>query len=184
MKLRLSILLALSLLFTLSSCSKKPQPVVEPVAPEVQEKTTAAQQPQVQEDDQAAREAAELEAKQARLQMLLDKIMAEDIYFDFDRSALTEQAKTLLAEVGGILLAEKKFELTIEGHTDERGTESYNMSLGSKRAKAVQQYLIDLGVEGKRLDTISFGESAPKVEGSGEEVWSQNRRAHFKVNIR
>lgn len=180
MKFKLLVLAAVSTLILVSGCSKKPQPVVEPPAPEVEEPayTEPVSEPATSSIDE------ELARKQARLQELLDRIMAEDIYFDFDRSALTDQAKVLLAEVAEILLSEKRFELTVEGHTDERGTESYNMSLGSKRAKAVQQYLVDLSVEGKRLDTISYGEASPKLEGTGEDIWAKNRRAHFKVNIR
>lgn len=185
MKFRHLLIAAISTLLIFSGCSKKPPPVVEPPAPEViEEEPMVEEEPVVEEDDSAAREAAELEAKRARLQALLDRIMSEDIYFDYDRSALTEQAKTLLAEVAGILREEVRFELTVEGHTDERGTESYNMSLGSKRAKAVQQYLVDLGIDGGRLDTISYGESAPKVDGSNEEAWAQNRRAHFNVKVK
>ena len=173
-------ILCLSLL-VMAGCAKKPNAVD---AEQSANAAAGADQAALSDEERAAADAAELEKKKARLQELLDRIMAEDIYFDFDRSAITDQAKSLLSEVAEIMVSESRFELVIEGHTDERGTESYNMSLGSKRAKAVQQFLADLGVGMERLTTISYGEEAPKVEGSGEEAWSKNRRAHFKVNVR
>ncbi len=180
--LKISLVLALSASLALvAGCAKKPNAVENEQSADAALQNGAAGSSAA--DDEAAREAA-LQQKKNRLQELLDRIMAEDIYFDFDRSAITDQAKALLSEVAEIMIDEKRFELVIEGHTDERGTESYNMSLGSKRAKAVQQFLADLGVGTERLQTISYGEEAPKAEGSNEEAWSQNRRAHFTVNVR
>ena len=67
--------------------------------------------------------------------------------------------------------------ITIEGHCDERGTREYNLALGERRANAVRNYLIALGVSGSRLNTISYGKERPAVLGSTESSWSKNRRA-------
>jgi len=72
-------------------------------------------------------------------------------------------------------------EISVEGHCDERGTAEYNLALGERRAESAKKYLNALGIESDRIDTISYGEEKPAVEGSGEEVWSQNRRAEFNI---
>lgn len=127
--------------------------------------------------------AQELENKRAQLEEMINRIMSEDVYFDYDKAELTEKARELLAQVGDILIKETKFAVEVEGHTDERGTESYNMSLGGKRAQAVQKYLTTYGVDASRITTMSYGEEKPKAEGSGEDAFAQNRRANFKVKI-
>lgn len=159
-----------------------PAPVAEPQAEPV------APAPAVNEDSLAAErarlEAERLEAERARLETLINQIMSEDVYFDFDRSELTEKAKELLAQVGELLLKEKRFSLTIEGHTDARGTEDYNFTLGAKRAMKVKEFLNIYGIENSRMESVSYGKEAPKAQGETEEAYSQNRRANFRVNIK
>ena len=176
----------------LVACSKNnppetnPQPEAAPaaVAPAPEAAPTA---PAVNEDSLAAErarlEAERLEAERARLEALINQIMSEDVYFDFDRSELTEKAKELLAQVGELLLKETRFTVTIEGHTDARGTEDYNFTLGAKRAMKVKEFLSAYGIEGKRMESVSYGKEAPKAQGETEEAYSQNRRANFRVNI-
>ena len=177
----------------LVACAKKQQPQTEPeaepapaaVAPaaEPNADSLAAEQARL-EAERLAAERARLEAERARLEALINQIMSEDVYFDFDRSELTEKAKELLAQVGELLIKEERFTITIEGHTDARGTEDYNFTLGAKRAMKVKEFLIAYGVDGKRMDSVSYGKEAPKVEGATEEAYSQNRRANFRVNIK
>jgi peptidoglycan-associated lipoprotein len=71
--------------------------------------------------------------------------------------------------------------ITIEGHCDERGSEEYNLALGERRAAAVRQYLVDSGVSAGKLDTVSFGEAKPAVQGHDESAWRWNRRGEFVV---
>ena len=133
-----------------------PAPAAAPAAPAVNEDSLAA--------ERARLEAERLEAERARLEALINQIMSEDVYFDFDRSELTET-------------------VTIEGHTDARGTEDYNFTLGAKRAMKVKEFLSAYGIEGKRMESVSYGKEAPKAQGETEEAYSQNRRANFRVNI-
>jgi peptidoglycan-associated lipoprotein len=72
--------------------------------------------------------------------------------------------------------------LTIEGHCDERGTRDYNLGLGERRAVAVKDYLVSLGIDTRRVTTVSYGKERPAVIGSAETAWSQNRRAVAVVN--
>lgn len=134
-------------------------------------------------DSLARLEAERLEAERARLEELINRIMLEDVYFDYDRSDLTENAKRLLAQVAEILVNENRFIVTVEGHTDARGTEDYNISLGARRSTVVRDFLIAYGVDGNRLVSVSYGKERPKVQGSDETAYSKNRRAHFRVSI-
>ena len=177
----------------LVACAKKQQPQTEPeaepapaaVAPaaEPNADSLAAEQARL-EAERLAAERARLEAERARLEALINQIMSEDVYFDFDRSELTEKAKELLAQVGELLIKEERFTITIEGHTDARGTEDYNFTLGAKRAMKVKESLVAYGIDAKRMESVSYGKEAPKVEGATEEAYSQNRRANFRVNIK
>ena len=134
-------------------------------------------------DSLARLEAERLEAERARLEEMINRIMSDDVYFDYDRSELTEKAKVLLAQVAEILINENRFVVIIEGHTDARGTEDYNISLGARRSMAVREFLIAYGVDGRRLVPVSYGKERPKVQGSDESAYSMNRRAHFRVTI-
>lgn len=134
-------------------------------------------------DSLARLEAERLEAERARLEELINRIMLEDVYFDYDRSELTENAKRLLAQVAEILVNETRFIVTVEGHTDARGTEDYNISLGARRSTVVREFLIAYGVDANRLVSVSYGKERPKVQGTDETAYSKNRRAHFRVSI-
>ena len=176
----------------LVACAKKQQPQTDPAA-EATPAAAAGQEAapamtQAQADslaaEQARLEAERLEAERARLEALINQIMSEDVYFDFDRSELTEKAKELLAQVDELLLKEQRFTITIEGHTDARGTEDYNFTLGAKRAMKVKEFLAAYGIENSRMESVSYGKEAPKAAGETEEAYSQNRRANFRVNIK
>jgi peptidoglycan-associated lipoprotein len=80
-----------------------------------------------------------------------------------------------------ILLKNTNFNLIVEGHCDERGTSEYNMALRERRAQEAKKYLINLGVDGARMKTISYGEERPLDSRSNEEAWAKNRRAHFLI---
>ena len=173
----------------LVACAKKEPPKTEPTAePAPVTEAAPAATPAPNADslaaEQARLEAERLAAERARLEALINQIMSEDVYFDFDRSELTEKAKELLAQVGELLIKEERFTITIEGHTDARGTEDYNFTLGAKRAMKVKEFLTAYGIDNKRMESVSYGKEAPKVEGATEEAYSQNRRANFRVNIK
>ena len=109
------------------------------------------------------------------------EILRERIHFAFDRSELSGEAQDILQEKARVLQENPELEIVIEGHCDERGTAEYNMALGERRARAAYEYLVLLGVEVDRMSKVSYGEERPLVEGEGEAVWSQNRRAEFRV---
>jgi peptidoglycan-associated lipoprotein len=106
----------------------------------------------------------------------------EDVYFEFDSSALLPAAQDLLSQKAAYILTLMDVSITIEGHCDERGTDAYNMALGERRAEAAKAFLVNLGVDPSKINTISYGEENPLDPGSNEEAWSKNRRAHFLLN--
>ena len=103
--------------------------------------------------------------------------------FDTDSATLTVEAQAVLQKQAHWILCEAPpFTYTIEGHADERGTREYNLALGERRADAVMRYLIALGVEAKKLKTVSYGKERPICADADQGCWSQNRRAVSTVD--
>jgi len=114
----------------------------------------------------------------------LEKLLFGDsglqkIYFDFDSSSLRPDALAALAKNADLIKQAPGIIIQVAGHCDERGTQEYNLALGERRADAVRNHLIQLGVSGDRLVTISFGEEMPALPGHDESAWSKNRRCEF-----
>jgi len=105
----------------------------------------------------------------------------EDVFFDFDKSVVREDAKASLNRNLAWLKANAGVKIALEGHSDERGTNEYNLALGERRAKSVQEYLVAAGIAADRIKTISYGEERPFVLGHDESAWRYNRRGHFAV---
>ncbi|MFO7583003.1 peptidoglycan-associated lipoprotein Pal [Guyparkeria sp.] len=99
------------------------------------------------------------------------------VYFGFDEYSVANQYQGMLRANADFLNDNGNREVVIEGHTDERGSREYNIALGEKRANAVRDALLSYGVSSGQIETVSYGEERPAVEGSGEDAWSQNRRA-------
>lgn len=104
------------------------------------------------------------------------------IFFDFDKSDLRPDARSQIQKWAEFLKKYPQDTVTIEGHCDERGTREYNLALGERRAAAAKRYLASLGIDAKRLATISYGKERPAVVGSNEAAWAQNRRDVMVVN--
>ena len=105
----------------------------------------------------------------------------KDIYFDFDKAEIRQDAKGPLEGDIKWLKAHPQTAITIEGHCDERGTSEYNLGLGARRAKVTKDYLVASGVDRTRTATVSYGKERPFVLGHDESAWKWNRRAHFVV---
>lgn len=103
----------------------------------------------------------------------------QDIYFDFDRYDIKDEAKTVMKEVSSILSKNKDIKVIIEGHCDDRGTNEYNLGLGDRRAISAKEYLLSLGIPSSKIETISYGEEKPLCAEQTDECWAKNRRSHF-----
>ena len=108
--------------------------------------------------------------------------VGDRVFFGYDSSDLDSDALELLQDQVAWLKQNSDVSVTIEGHCDERGTREYNLALGEKRAQAVKNYLIGLGINPDRVSTISYGKERPAVVGSNDGAWAQNRRSVTLVN--
>lgn len=177
---------------TLLGCPKK-----EPVAPpeEIQVDTTDMMDDDMEQPEEVVDEAPDMTADDDQANALpsdleeLNRVLRErgligDVYFDFDESTLTEQAREQLTRNANWLRENPGFIVTLEGHADERGTNEYNLALGERRATTAVDYLASLGVDRGTLRTISYGEERPVCTESTESCWQRNRRAHFVISGR
>lgn len=112
------------------------------------------------------------------------EVTVTDIFFDFDESAIRDDAKKTLADNVLWLRTNPAAKVTIEGHSDERGSSEYNLALGERRARVTRDFLVAAGIEANRVNTISFGKERPFVLGHDESAWKWNRRAHFTLSTK
>jgi peptidoglycan-associated lipoprotein len=183
----------------LSACPSAPPP--EPPAPMVNQdsidaamaaEAAAAEAARLEAEARARAEAeaaerARLEAEaSARAEAALAAAraaFAAAIYYDFDKSELTADARATLDAKLPLLRANDQVRIRIAGHTDERGSDAYNVALGQRRAAAAKRYLVDQGIAADRIETASFGEERPAAMGSDESAWSLNRRSEFEITV-
>jgi peptidoglycan-associated lipoprotein len=103
----------------------------------------------------------------------------QDAFFEYNDSTLTAAAQGALTSSATWLKKNGQYNLLIEGHCDERGTEQYNLALGDRRANQAKEYLVTLGVDAGRIRTVSYGEERPFDPGHDESAWAKNRRDHL-----
>jgi len=111
-----------------------------------------------------------------------DEIWAREVrdaYFDLDKADIRPDARAALSKTADFLKNYPRFKVIVEGHCDERGSTEYNLGLGDRRATAVKQYLVSLGIAADRISTVSYGKEKPFCMESNEACWQQNRRGHF-----
>ena len=179
-------LATLAVVVLISGCAKK----APPPPPEIPQPVTPASPPTVDVSPRSSQTGIDREASglPKDIAALNDYVMKNgllgDIYYDFDRADLTEESRTRLSKNADWLKANSAYQVTIEGHCDERGTNDYNLALGQRRAAAATDYLVSLGVAGNRLSSQSWGEERPQCTTSDEGCWARNRRAHFVITSR
>ena len=134
-------------------------------------------------DDAAERAAADARerAERERLEAERRRVMEEVVYFDYDRSDLSAQARSTLDAKLGVLAGAPSMRIRVSGHTDDSGSDEYNIALGQRRAAAAKRYLTQRGIDGGRIDIVSFGEEQPVCTASDASCWAQNRRDEFQV---
>jgi len=180
------LLIALSLCIALiaTSCRHKPlpPPVVAPEPVKAPEPVT--ETVQTPEKDFVPEKPAE-EVLSSDMSVLTrtahERGWIADAFFAFDASTLDANAQAALSKSATWTRGHSEYGLLIEGHCDERGTEQYNLALGDRRAETAAAQLAALGVDRSRIKTVSYGEERPFEEGSTEDAWAQNRRAHLVI---
>ncbi|HTI36175.1 MAG TPA: peptidoglycan-associated lipoprotein Pal [Vicinamibacterales bacterium] len=152
-----------------------PPPTTPPAPPPPPAPPAPAPAPQPTEDEIFARKS-------------LEEINAEkpltDAYFDLDSSQIRGDATGALQKDAEWMKRWPSTKVTIEGHCDSRGSSEYNLALGDRRAKAVQDYLVSLGISADRIQTVSKGKEQPVCSEQNEACWQQNRRGHFVVTAK
>jgi peptidoglycan-associated lipoprotein len=108
----------------------------------------------------------------------------DDVFFDLDKSDLSDKARASLDKDAGWMKRWTTTRVTVEGHGDSRGTNEYNLALGERRAAAARDYLISLGVAATRLSVVSKGEEQPFCTDENEACWAQNRRGHLIITAK
>lgn len=103
----------------------------------------------------------------------------QSVPFLYDQHLLTAAAQEILAANAAILKAQTRLRVTLAGYCDERGADQYNIALGERRAEAVRNYLLSLGINEGRLEAVSYGEERPVDPGHDEDAWAKNRRVEF-----
>ncbi|MDA8432332.1 MAG: peptidoglycan-associated lipoprotein Pal [Nitrospiraceae bacterium] len=164
--------------FAAAGCAQKA--VTKPEAEKTTEQKEAAEKApeKVTEQKTAAKESVTSMEKETT-GMEETEGLFKDLLFDFDKYDVKDEYKPELKSIAEWMTKHAGAKLSIEGHCDERGTNEYNLALGDKRAKAVKDYLVSLGVPSDRLETISYGEEKPLCTEHTEDCWAKNRRAHF-----
>jgi len=169
---RLIPILLMATMAVVVGCASNEQPVEEPDPGMDSEFSDGSADRNV--PDSSARDTAASNALRA------SDIDIEPVYFDFDSYEIRKEFGNEL-RTAAEALRQSGANVVIEGHTDERGSDEYNMALGERRAAAVRKYLYNLGVPMKQMSIVSYGEAQPAVAGSGERVWQLNRRAEFRI---
>lgn len=116
------------------------------------------------------------ESTTADLQAYLQNEIGDRVYFDTNKYNVNASSAFILESQANWLKATPGFTVILEGHCDDRGTRDYNLALGDRRANAIKDFLISLGVDGSRIQTISYGKERPAAEGNTSEAWAENRR--------
>jgi peptidoglycan-associated lipoprotein len=175
--------LALVLSIGAAACNKKPPATAPPQPPPPPAAPAPPPPPPPPPPPAPAPAPAPLTEEQIFARKTLEQLNAErplgDVYFNLDESTIRDDARPILAKNADYLKRWSSTRLNVEGHCDERGSGEYNLGLGERRANAVKQYLVNLGVPGDRVNVVSKGKEAPVCSEANESCWQQNRRGHF-----
>jgi peptidoglycan-associated lipoprotein len=185
-----AIALGLVIAVTAAACHKKVAPAAAPTPPPPPVVTPAppAPPPPPPPPRASAPAPAPLTEEQIFAQKSLDQLNGErplaDVFFDLDKSEIRDDGKAALQRDADWMKKWTSTSISIEGHCDSRGSAEYNLALGSRRASAVRDYMVNLGVAASRVGTVSKGKEQPVCRDENESCWQQNRRGHFLITAK
>jgi peptidoglycan-associated lipoprotein len=187
MKLRRSVLLPVATLLvfvTVASCARRtPPPAPPPPAPPPPVAAAPPPPPPPPPPPAPAPAPKPLTEEEIFARKTLEELNKErplaEVYFDYDQSTIRDDARATLQKNAEYLRRWTTTRITVEGHCDERGTNEYNLALGDRRANAVRDYLVSLGISGDRILAVTRGEESPQCLESNEQCWQRNRRGAF-----
>jgi peptidoglycan-associated lipoprotein len=173
-----------------AACAKKQPPIARPVPPPPPPATTVTPPPEpaAPAPENATPETPAAVPEDTIAAGSLDEINRNSplkpVFFALDSSEVDAAGQKVLDANADVLKKYPSWQVSIEGHCDERGTAEYNLALGERRALAARNYLVSLGVSADRIKTVSYGKEFPFAPGHDESAWAQNRRAHFVVTAK
>jgi peptidoglycan-associated lipoprotein len=179
----------LLLMIGVSACAKKvPPPAPPPPAPPAPVTQAPPPAPPPPPPPPPAAPPRQLTEEEIFANKTLAQLNAEmplgDVFFDFDMSTLRPDARATLQKNSDWMKRWTSTRITVEGHADSRGTSEYNLALGDRRANAVRDYLVSLGIAPDRVLAISKGEESPVCTEEAESCWSRNRRGHSVITAK
>jgi len=185
--MRASNLVLLLAVAAMAACGGSPepeQPAPQPTAPVATTDDAAARRAA---DEEARRRAAEEEARRAEAaRAAAAGLMGEltsVINFDYNEASVRANDQAKLDRKAAIMQANPNLRIRVSGHADDRGSDEYNLALGHRRALVAKRYLVEHGIDGARIATVSFGEEHPAVDGHDEAAYAQNRRDEFEFVV-
>jgi peptidoglycan-associated lipoprotein len=184
--------MALAVLITVvvGACGKKPAPVARPMPPPANPGTSTANVPVPPPPTPVAEPTITVPAMpdDSIASKSLDDLNRDSplrpLFFELDSSEVSAEGQRLLQENAAVMKKYPAWQVTIEGHCDERGTAEYNLALGERRALAAKNYLVSLGIPADKVKTVSYGKEFPFDPGHDDAAWSKNRRAHFVITAK
>jgi peptidoglycan-associated lipoprotein len=184
-----SILALASVLALTAACHKKvPPPAPAPPPPPPPAATPAPPPPPPPPPAPAPPPPRPLTEEEVFARKTLEQLNAEkpldDVFFDLDKSDLRDDGKSSLQKDADWMKKWTSTQVTVEGHCDSRGSSEYNLGLGSRRANAVKDYLVSLGIGANRVTIVSKGKEQPFCAEESESCWQQNRRGHFLITAK
>jgi peptidoglycan-associated lipoprotein len=181
------VLSALVVSMVATACSKKAPPVARPMPPPAatgdpggappsppQPVAEPVPVPAMPEDAVSARSLDELNRESP----------LKPVFYELDSADLSAESQASLQQNAQVLKKFSTWQITIEGHCDERGTAEYNLALGERRANTARDYLVSLGIPAARVKTVSYGKEFPFDPAHNESAWAKNRRAHFVITAK
>jgi peptidoglycan-associated lipoprotein len=179
----------LLLLVMMAACAKKQPPIARPIPPPPPGPTTVMPPPEppapapepttvppepVAEDSIAAGSIDDINRNSP----------LRPVFYGLDSAEVDAEGQRVLQANAEVLRRYAKWQISVEGHCDERGTAEYNLALGERRAVAARNYLVSLGISADRVKTVSYGKEFPFDPGHDEQAWAKNRRSHFVVTAK
>ncbi len=177
-----SLLLVLAIAGLAAACGGKSapeQPAPEPTTPSTTPESTPAPAADSAESARLERERMAREAAERGTAVKAD--LAAMINFEYDQASVRTVDQATLDRKAAILGANPNVRLQVSGHADERGSDEYNLALGNRRGAAAKRYLENKGIDGSRIEVVSYGEERPLAQGNDEAAYAQNRRDEFQV---
>ena len=183
------MVLVLVLTLLVSACGKKTPPVARPMPPPMTTAdTTPTRPPEPPRPVVEPVEVPPMPAEDAIGSKSLDDLNRDSplrpMYFALDSADVNAEGQQVLQANAAVLKKYPTWQVTIEGHCDERGTAEYNLALGERRALAAKNYLVSLGIPADKVRTVSYGKEFPFDPGHDDGAWTKNRRAHFVITAK